>query len=151
MCTEIFGYKNPQTKLYAENLGIALQLTNIIRDVKSDSKRGRIYIPAEDLRRFGYTEDDLLAHRYTPEFVSLMEFECSRAREFYRTADSYLASEDSQRFFAAKIMEAIYLRTLDRIEHSRYNVFDKRISISQMRKLAVALRIWLQNKFIPAP
>ena len=151
ICTEIFGYKNPETKLYAENLGIALQLTNIIRDVKSDSKRGRIYIPREDMEQFGYTEDDLIAHRYTPEFIRLMEFQCARARRYYAEADSHLPEEDTQRFFAAKIMEAIYQRTLDRIERSQFNVFEKRISISKIRKLSVALRIWLQNKFTPAP
>ncbi len=151
ICTEIFGYKNPDTRLYAENLGLALQLTNIIRDVKSDSKRGRIYLPLEEMKRFGYTEEDLLAQRYTPEFVRLMEFQCARARRYYAEADAHLAEEDSARFVAAKIMGAIYLRTLDRIERARYNVFEKRISISRIRKFAVAVRIWLQNKFIPAP
>ncbi|MGD0337713.1 MAG: presqualene diphosphate synthase HpnD [Bacteroidota bacterium] len=150
MCTEIFGYKNENSKLYAENLGIALQLTNILRDIKADAKKGRIYIPGEDLRRFGYTEEDLFAHRYTPEFMSLMEFECARARQFYTLADSYLSAEDTPRFFAAKIMETIYLHLLKRIESSRYNVFEKKISISQLRKFAVAIRIWLQNKLTPA-
>jgi phytoene synthase len=151
MCTEIFGYKNENSKLYAENLGIALQLTNILRDIKTDAKRGRIYLPREDLQRFGYSEEDLLAHRYTPDFVRLMEFECTRARHYYTVADSYLSAEDTPRFFAAKIMETIYLHLLDRIERSRYNVFEKKISISRLRKFAVAIRIWLQNKLTPAP
>jgi 15-cis-phytoene synthase len=151
MCIEIFGYKNENSKLYAENLGIALQLTNILRDIKTDAKKGRIYIPREDLRRFGYSEEDILAHRYTPEFVRLMEFECARARQFYSLADSFLPAEDSPRFFAAKIMETIYLRLLDRIERSRFNVFEKKISISKLRKFTVAIRIWLQNKFTPSP
>lgn len=146
MCTEIFGYKNENSKLYAENVGIAMQLTNILRDVKADAKKGRIYIPREDMVKFGYSEEDLFVHNYTPEFVNLMEFECARAREYYALADSYLSAEDSPRFFAAKIMETIYRQLLDRIERSRYNVFEKRISISQLRKLAVAIRIWLQNK-----
>lgn len=150
MCTEIFGYKNENSKLYAENLGIALQLTNILRDIKADAKKGRIYIPGEDLRRFGYTEE-VFAHRYTPEFMNLMEFECTRARQFYTLADSYLSAEDTPRFFAAKIMETIYLHLLKRIKRSRYNVFEKKISISRLRKFAVAIRIWLQNKLTPAP
>jgi phytoene synthase len=151
MCTEIFGYKNENSKLYAENLGIALQLTNILRDIKTDAKKGRIYLPREDLRQFGYSEEDLFAHHYTPDFVRLMEFECARARQFYTLADSYLSAEDTPRFFAAKIMETIYLRLLDRIEQSRYNVFEKKISISRLRKFAVAIRIWLQNKLTPVP
>jgi phytoene synthase len=150
MCTEIFGYKNENSKLYAENLGIALQLTNILRDIKTDAKKGRIYLPREDLQRFGYSEEYLFAHRYTPDFVRLMEFECARARQFYILADSYLSAEDTPRFFAAKIMETIYLHLLDRIERSRYNVFEKKISISRLRKFAVAIRIWLQNKLTPA-
>ncbi len=151
MCTEIFGYKNPNSKLYAENLGIAMQLTNILRDIKADAKKGRIYLPRQDMQQFGFSEDDLFAHRYTPEFVRLMEFECARAHQFYTLADSYLSAEDSPRFFAAKIMETIYLHLLRRIERSGYNVFEKKISISRLRKLGVALRIWLENKFTPAP
>ncbi len=146
MCTEIFGYKNENAKKYAEHLGIALQLTNIIRDVKADAKKGRIYLPLEDLRRFGYTTEDLFANRYSPEFVRLMAFEAARAREQYRLADSYLSQEDAPRFFAAQIMENIYSRILDRIERKRYNVFAKKISISRARKFLVALRIWLKHK-----
>ena len=146
MCTEIFGYKNDNAKKYAENLGLALQLTNILRDVKADARKGRIYLPLEDLRRFGYTESDLLANRYTPEFVNLMSFEVARARKYYTLADSYLSKEDAPRFFAAKIMEDIYLRILNRIEMHQYNVFEKRISISKLRKFLVAMRIWLKNK-----
>ncbi len=80
MCRQIFGYRNESTRDYAINLGIALQLTNILRDVKDDAKRGRIYLPQEDLRRFGCSEEDLFAGRYTPEFANLMRFECDRAR-----------------------------------------------------------------------
>ena len=80
MCRQIFGYRNESTREYAINLGIALQLTNILRDVKDDAERGRIYLPREDLARFGYTEDDILHQRYSPAFVELMRFECDRAR-----------------------------------------------------------------------
>ncbi len=145
MCTEIFGYKNENAKKYAENLGLALQLTNILRDVKADAKKGRIYLPLEDMRRFGYSEEDLLANHYSQEFIQLMSFESARTREYYRLADEYLSAEDAPRFFAAKIMEDIYLRILNRIERQRFNVFEKRISISKIRKIAVALRIWIKN------
>ncbi|MGH8596817.1 MAG: phytoene/squalene synthase family protein, partial [Gammaproteobacteria bacterium] len=82
MCIEIFTYGQPQTKAYATNLGIALQLTNILRDLKEDARRGRIYLPREDLRRFDYSEDDLMNCRINDRFRALMKFECERARRF---------------------------------------------------------------------
>ncbi|MEK9136972.1 MAG: presqualene diphosphate synthase HpnD, partial [Bacteroidota bacterium] len=121
MCRQIFGFKNDSTREYAINLGIALQLTNILRDVKDDAKRGRIYIPQEDLRRFGYTEEDLLAGRHTPAFVNLMRFECDRARQYFDAARNALKDEDKYFFFAARIMWSIYAHLLRRIERSNYN------------------------------
>jgi phytoene synthase len=151
MCRQIFGYRNESTKDYAINLGIALQLTNIVRDLKDDAKRGRIYIPLEDLRRFGYTEEDLLNCRYTPEFINLMRFECNRAREYFDLARDALKDEDKYYFFAARIMWSIYAHTLRRIEQSHYNVFDRRISISQFLKLLIAFRYWLSHRLKYSP
>ena len=151
MCRQIFGYRNESTKDYAINLGIALQLTNIVRDLKDDAKRGRIYIPLEDLRRFGYTEMDLLHCRYTPEFINLMRFECNRAREYFDLARDALKDEDKYYFFAARIMWSIYAHTLRRIEHSHYNVFDRRISISKFLKLLIAFRYWLSHRLKYSP
>ena len=84
ICAEVFGYHHERTKQYAVNLGIALQLTNILRDIKTDAKKGRIYLPQEDLRRFGYTEEELLGSVYNDRFRALMKFECERAHEYYR-------------------------------------------------------------------
>ncbi len=146
MCREIFGYRNESTREYAINLGIALQLTNILRDIKDDAKRGRIYIPQEDMTRFGYTEDDLLNSRYTPQFVELMRFECQRASSFYDLAREALQDEDKRFFFPARIMWSIYAHTLNRIVASDYNVFERRISISKFLKLLITFRYWLSHR-----
>jgi len=151
MCRQIFGYRNESTRDYAINLGIALQLTNILRDVKDDARRGRIYIPLEDMDRFGYTEDDLLNCRYTPSFVSLMRFECDRARQYFDMARDALRDEDKYYFFAARIMWSIYAHVLCRIERSNYNVFERRVSISKFLKLLIAFRYWLSHRLKYSP
>jgi len=145
MCRQIFGYRNDSTREYAINLGIALQLTNILRDIKEDARRGRIYIPREDLQRFGYAENDLLSCRYTPEFVNLMRFECDRASMYFDMARDALGNEDKRFFFAARIMWSIYAHTLRRIMRSNYNVFERRISIPGLLKILIAFRYWLSN------
>jgi phytoene synthase len=145
MCRNIFGYRNESTREYAVNLGMALQLTNILRDIADDARRGRIYLPLEDLRRFGYTEDDLLHGRYTPQFVELMRFEVGRARAYFDRARDVLLDEDKRFFFAARIMWSIYAHLLNRIERSEYNVFKRRISISTFLKLLIAFRYWLSH------
>ncbi len=139
MCSEIFGYKNEHTKEYAINLGIALQLTNIVRDVRSDAKRNRIYIPMEDFKRFGYDEGQLLAHVYNESFVEMMRFETVRARTYYTTARNQLAHEDYKAFFAARIMDRIYFRLLKKIEERNYDVFSSKVRVSSMTKLRLAL------------
>jgi phytoene synthase len=145
MCRQIFGFRNDSTREYAINLGIALQLTNIIRDVRDDARKGRIYIPREDMERFGYTDEDLLAERYTPEFINLMRFECERAKTYFSLAHNSLNDEDKHNFFAARIMWSIYAHILRRIEQSNYNVFSRRISISTPLKLLITFRYWLSH------
>jgi len=147
ICAEVFGYKNEETRQYAINLGIALQLTNILRDIKSDGKRGRIYIPQEDLRRFGYSEDELLRNVYERRFVDLMKFECDRAHQYYRKAKGFLAEEDKPLFSAARTMGNIYYLLLRRIESVHYDVFTKRIRLSSSIKFLVAVALRLRNKF----
>lgn len=147
ICAEVFGYKNEETRQYAMNLGIALQLTNILRDIKSDGKRGRIYIPQEDLRRFGYSEDELLRNVYDQRFVDLMKFECDRAHQYYRKAKGFLAEEDKPLFSAARTMGNIYYLLLRRIESVHYDVFTKRIRLSSSIKFLVAVALRLRNKF----
>jgi 15-cis-phytoene synthase len=149
MCAEIFGYTQENTKEYAINLGVALQLTNIIRDVKSDLQRDRIYIPREDFRRFGYTEDELRNHVYDGRFVSMMRFQARRARSFYTVANSHLAAEDRKHFFAARIMEKIYFAVLQKIERNNFNIFEKKIRINRLHQLAVALNVWMSHKVLP--
>jgi phytoene synthase len=146
MCRQIFGYKNETTREYAINLGIALQLTNILRDVKDDAKKGRIYLPLEDMQRFGVTEDDILHSRYTPNFVNLMSFECSRAAEYFDAARNALKDEDKHYFFAARIMWSIYAHTLQRIKRANYNVFKHRITLPKPLKLLIAFRYWLSHQ-----
>jgi len=147
ICAEVFGYKNDETKQYAINLGIALQLTNILRDIKQDAKRGRFYLPQEDLRRFGYTEQELARSTYNDQFRSLMRYECERAHEYFRKAKAYLAEEDKPLFSAARIMGNIYYLLLLRIERAQYDVFSKRIRLGSPLKLLVALVLRLRTKF----
>jgi phytoene synthase len=145
MCRPIFGALNPSTRAYAVNLGIALQLTNILRDVKDDARRGRIYLPLEDLERFGVREEDILQSRYTPQFVELMRYECDRARSYFDAARASLRDEDKYYFFAARIMWSIYAHLLRRIERDGYNVFARHISVSSLLKALIAFRYWLSH------
>ncbi len=146
MCIEIFGYRQPATRVYAEHLGTAFQLTNILRDLAADAERGRIYLPQEDLRRFGYSEEDLLEGRATPAFSNLMRFEVERARQFYATAGAFLPAEDRRTMLAAEIMAAIYRRILDRIEAGGYNVFSDRIRLSDAHRLWLAVACWAGHR-----
>ncbi len=145
VCLKIFGARAQEAETYAINLGVAFQLTNILRDVKLDGERGRIYLPLEDLAQFGYGEQDLLAGAYTPAFAGLMEFECRRAREYYRAAEAALPESDRRALLPAEIMRAIYHTILERIEASRYQVFNRRITLSPPRRVAVALGAWFTN------
>ncbi|MBI2113707.1 MAG: phytoene/squalene synthase family protein [candidate division NC10 bacterium] len=146
MCIEVFGYTNPMTRTYAQHLGTAFQLTNILRDLATDGERGRIYLPQEDLKRFGVTEADLLERRVTPAFLDLMRFEVGRARQFYAAARAALPAEDRRTMLAAEIMRAIYTRILDRIEGMGYDVFSRRIRLSDTQRLWLALRCWVRHR-----
>jgi phytoene synthase len=145
---EIFGYKNEKTKLFAENLGIALQLTNIIRDVKRDVLQNRIYIPREDMKKFGYEEEDFVNNVYDDRFRKLMDFECSRAKEYYELANKYLTKEDKGLMFSARIMQHIYFSLLRKIEHLDYNVYKTKVRISKFRKFLIAYGVFLKYKIL---
>jgi 15-cis-phytoene synthase len=138
ICIEIFGCRQPVAREYAVALGIALQLTNIVRDVASDLARGRVYLPQADLTRFGCSERDLRAGKVTPTVRALLEFECRRAREYYRKADQLLPPEDRRALVAARIMGAIYHATLERIERSGYDVFSQTVRLPRPRRAAIA-------------
>src|SRR5690349_20692912 len=129
ICLEIFGYRDPRARDYANSLGMALQLTNIIRDVAVDLRRGRVYLPAEHLDRFGVTVGDLAAGTVTPAVRELLRFECAQARSFYAEAAQRLPSIDRHSLVAAEIMGAIYFEILRRIERSGYDVFSRRIRV----------------------
>jgi 15-cis-phytoene synthase len=148
MTLEIFGPRNGATRDYAINLGIALQLTNILRDVAIDAEYGRIYLPLEDLRRFGYTETDLFARRYSPQFCELMQFETRRAEEYFLRATRSLPSEDRRAMFAPKIMERIYFHTLLRIKDARYNVFDRRVRLPRVLQFLIAVKYWVKQRVL---
>jgi phytoene synthase len=142
ICIDIFGYRNPRTEVYAENLGIAFQLTNIIRDVREDAARGRIYLPLEDLARFEVGEEQILNGIHTPQFRTLMEFEAGRAREFYAAAEASLPAEDRGTLLTAEAMRLIYGDILRRIVRADYRVFDRRYRLSAPRKLFLVGRAW---------
>ena len=146
ICIEIFGYSNPSAKLYAENLGLALQLTNIMRDVREDAVRGRIYLPLEDLARFNVSENEILGGVYSPNFVRLMDFEARRARELYALAQSELAQEDRATLLTAEAMRLIYAALLERIINSNYRVLDRRHRLSAPHKLYLVGRAWAEGR-----
>jgi phytoene synthase len=147
ICLEIFGYRNQSAKAYAENLGLALQLTNIIRDVRTDLVRGRIYLPTEDLVRFGVSEDDLRSGQLTPPVVALLRFECDRAHSYYRRAAEHLPREDARSLVAAEIMGGIYFEILRRIEQRGYDVFSSRVRVPRPQRAVIALRLWMKALF----
>ncbi len=149
ICLHIFGTTSPRARDYAVNLGTAFQLTNILRDVGADAERGRIYLPQEDLARFGYSEDELFKRTYSPTFLELMRFESARARGFYnqaRAAIVALPAHDRRALTVAEIMRGVYMRILGRIERSDYRVFGPRISLSSSHRLAIAAGVWLRSR-----
>jgi phytoene synthase len=147
ICIEIFRCTHPHTRQYARDMGIAFQLTNIIRDVGEDARRGRIYLPQEDLRRFGVSEADILEGRRSPAFLGLMRFQAARAKDYFARAQA--PPEDRPRLLAAEIMRAIYRELLHRIERRHFPVFGDPVALSRLRKLSLALRAWLAQRRAP--
>jgi phytoene synthase len=132
---EIFGYRNVRCKEYALELGLALQMTNIIRDVGKDLRSGRIYLPQDDLARFGYSETELQGRQHNERFVRLMEFEAARAREFFSRAAAALPPEDRRAMVPAEIMSSIYCGLLRRMELDQFRVFEKEYRLSGLEKV----------------
>ncbi len=132
---EIFGYKNPRCKEYAQKLGLALQLTNIIRDVGRDLQNGgRIYLPLNELRMFGYSEEALRNRVYDGAFLRLMQFQAERTHSFFREAQRLLPPEDRRSMVAAEGMRAIYYALLLRIETDRFKVFERKYRLNRFEK-----------------
>ncbi len=142
ICLEIFGYRDKVTRQYAVDLGIALQLTNIVRDVRTDLQRGRIYLPADDLWRFEVEEKDLSTGIVTPHVTDLLAFQCRRARMYYEKAESELPRCDRRSLLAARIMGAIYRGILERIEAAGYDVFSRKIRVPRPRRAMIAASLW---------
>jgi phytoene synthase len=130
----IFGFDSPDALRLAEKCGVAFQLTNILRDIKEDAERSRIYLPAEDLARFRVTADDIRAGLRTPEFIDLMDFETSRARAYYQESKPLLGLVDRGGQASLGALISIYSRLLDRIEKTNYDVFSRRISLPASEK-----------------
>jgi phytoene synthase len=139
----IFGYRDARTLDYAKNLGIAFQLTNIIRDVGEDARKNRVYLPVEDLQRFGVPAADILQGRQTPAFGSLMEFQAERARRYYRSAFDALPAADRRAQRPGLIMAAIYRALLEEIQRDGFRVLTQRTSLTPLRKLWIAWRTWI--------
>lgn len=150
ICLHIFGVTSPRAQDYAVSLGMAFQLTNILRDIGVDVDEGRIYLPLNDLRACNCPEEALLTKTYSTEFTALMKQEATRAHEYYAKAHAALASlSPSERRFltVAEIMRGVYSRILKEIERSGYRVFGPRISLSTSHRLAIALGIWFRSRF----
>jgi 15-cis-phytoene synthase len=148
MCIEIFGYKHASAKDFAVNLGIALQLTNILRDVKKDYQNGRIYLPVEDMKKFNYSEPDIALNIYNTNFRELMEYEVGRAKEYFDNATHYLNLDDKPSMFAARAMQHIYYRMLEKIVEKDYDVYRKDIKVSSFEKVGISLGVWAKYSLV---
>lgn len=145
ICLNIFGCRHPGGREYAMNLGLALQVTNIVRDVKTDLDHGRVYLPQEDLRQFGVTEADLAAGVVTPGIAALLKHELTRARGFYDRAAAALPPGESRHLVAAEIMGAIYFAILRRIEARGYDVFREVVRVPRPARARIAATTWVRT------
>jgi phytoene synthase len=148
MCIEIFGYNHPSTKDFAIDLGIALQLTNILRDISKDAESGRIYLPQEDLKNFQYSETELISKVYNDQFKDLMKYETGRAKMYFNSATSHLDLDDKKTMFAARAMQHIYYKMLEKIISADYDVFNNNIKVSNFEKIGIALGVWAKYKLV---
>lgn len=148
MSIEIFGYKHQSTKDYAVNLGKAMQLTNILRDVKKDYENGRIYLPQNDLKQFNYSEEDLRNKIYNQHFINLMKYEANRAKYFYQKANESLNHDDKRSMFAARAMQHIYFRLLKKLEQENYDVINKNIKVNKFEKVSIAIGVWAKYSLV---
>ena len=143
---EIFGYKNARCRDYAYYLGLALQLTNIIRDVGTDlANGGRIYIPLDEMARFNYPEEELVQRKYNDRFVDLMKFQAERAHAYFQKAIETLPAEDHRSMVAAELMREVYYKLLTRIEKDHFRVFKKKYRLSRPEKLWIISRHFAAN------
>lgn len=142
ICLEIFGYDDPNSKAHAIDLGIGMQLTNIIRDVKEDSERGRIYIPVEEIVSHQYSEAELIGGYVNDKYQSLMEFQAQRARRYLDSGQQLAPLVTTESRPCVAILYALYSIILNRIGDNDYRVFDRYIGLSNMEKLILTVRLW---------
>lgn len=145
LSASIFGYTNPQTLAYAEKLGLAFQLTNIIRDVGDDARKGRIYLPVNELQQFGVTANELLKLQHSEKFEALMRFQAERAQGIYDEALALLPKEDRRAQRPGLMMAAIYRTLLDEIQRDGFHVLNQRISLTPLRKLWLAWKTYVRT------
>jgi phytoene synthase len=142
LAAEIFGFQDRQTQKYAHDLGMAFQLTNIIRDIGEDARRGRIYIPMDELKRFNVPAADILNAKYSDNFTALMQFQAERAEQYYAQAMAQLPAVDRKSQRPGLIMAAIYRTLLDEIKRENFQVLHQRIALTPVRKLWIAWKTW---------
>ncbi len=142
ICIEIFGYADPRAREGAVELGMGMQLTNILRDVREDAEAGRVYLPQEDLRRFGYSEDELMRGVVNDGFIALMRFEARRARGYFDASGKALDYLSPRSRACPAVLHALYLRLLERIELRRYDVYSQRVALSSAEKICIMARHW---------
>jgi phytoene synthase len=151
ICLHVFGPTSAHAQDYAVDLGMAFQLTNILRDLGTDAEQGRIYLPQEDLAQFGYSETDLLQRHNNQQLRELVHFETKRARAYYGKAQAALdglPKSDRRALSVAEIMRAVYSRILERIDCPDHAVFGPRVRLSTSHRLALAAGVWLRSKFL---
>jgi phytoene synthase len=142
----IFGYRQPACQEYAVYLGKALQLTNILRDVKTDADRGRIYLPESELRRHRVPPEDILRGRYSEDYYGLAKSVAERARHFYKMARQSLPEEERPAMVAAELMGSVYWELLRKLEARRFDVFGPPVRLNKVRKLTLIVRAWMRLK-----
>ena len=145
LAAAIFGYSDNKTLEYAHDLGLAFQLTNIIRDVGEDARRNRIYLPLDELQRFGVSEADILASRESDAFQRLMAFQIERARSYYQRAFAALPHADRKAQRPGLVMAGIYRTLLDEIEADGCHVLKHKTHLTPLRKLWIAWRTWIKS------
>lgn len=151
ICIEVFGYDDPRAEGYAVDMGIALQLTNILRDLDEDAGRDRIYLPQDEMARFGYTEEDLKDGVVNDQFTSLMQFQVDRARSYYERSRPLFDMVELESRTCLRVLHEAYAAILDRIEQSGFDVYSQRIGLSTSEKLLITARLWIGSAALTIP
>ncbi len=142
ICVKVFGYARPEALCYAEDLGLAMQLTNIMRDIREDAERGRIYIPQDELDRFGYSEEELAGGIINQCFIEMMRFQTERARSYYNSGARLLPLVPVRSRACVSVLHGLYSRLLDRIEAHRFDVFHGRVRLTTAEKVLLTAKLW---------